>query len=654
MGLSVQLTQASHDGGVDLHVIDPTPIRGGRYIVQAKRYQGGVGEPIMRDLYGTLLHSGAVKAILITTGYFTEGAVAFAYGKPIELVDGNALGRLIDQYQLHHEFSGDAISPNSADPLSSVTADELLAEYAKKPSDDLLGPILEQLSKEKRHEDVVEFGTPHLEQLFRSASHCSTYFRSLVDADRLDRLPMALKQLWTFHFDYLPRILVHSVFLLVDRELTQRHFAGVIQTVVQTTESDPAKCTTLAKAYLLLDDRPRSLEWLTRAMEAKSDDAECLCLLAAYEIVRGQHSEALNHLTRSIQTEPYSIAGLRNYQAAKSVFKNAFVQFADVSEWFLLCVLSEKELVCLDEVPELKAEVRRSILEEILEDDSSNIKVREALLPLLSLDEQIEQGEKLAYEIPEATTVARILQWAYQERALSHGNIQEAKRQDIARGLQWTRFLYDSGIRDAQVLIAGALLIGWSSSGEKGTEVTDFLKNHLDLVRKTEWLRHIYCSNLEPKDAISFLHLLLFEKRCDFSKSALLGIHFHIAYFYREVGDHENAIANYKLGTNFDDKESVGTYLHQIREMKGKPAAYREALRLLEEYGETLATLNGIAKECFWNGLRTDEIRYLKKAIAIAPSDPDLCDDLSNAYMMLDQQEEASYWNKKAILLARV
>jgi restriction system protein len=125
MGLSVQLTQASHDGGVDLHVIDPTPIRGGRYIVQAKRYQGGVGEPIMRDLYGTLLHSGAVKAILITTGYFTEGAVAFAYGKPIELVDGNALGRLIDQYQLHHEFSGDAISPNSADPLSSVTADEL-------------------------------------------------------------------------------------------------------------------------------------------------------------------------------------------------------------------------------------------------------------------------------------------------------------------------------------------------------------------------------------------------------------------------------------------------------------------------------------------------------------------------------------------------
>ncbi len=104
MGLLVQLTQASHDGGVDLNVIDLTPIRGGRYIVQAKRYRSGVGEPIIRDLYGTLLHSGAVKAILITTGYFTEGAVAFAYGKPIELVDGDALGRLIDQYRCTMSF----------------------------------------------------------------------------------------------------------------------------------------------------------------------------------------------------------------------------------------------------------------------------------------------------------------------------------------------------------------------------------------------------------------------------------------------------------------------------------------------------------------------------------------------------------------------
>ena len=62
MGFSVQLTRASRDGGVDLNIVDPTPIRGGRYIVQAKRYQGGVGEPIIRDLYGTLLHSEIGRA----------------------------------------------------------------------------------------------------------------------------------------------------------------------------------------------------------------------------------------------------------------------------------------------------------------------------------------------------------------------------------------------------------------------------------------------------------------------------------------------------------------------------------------------------------------------------------------------------------------
>ena len=107
MGFLVQLTKHSHDGGVDLVVEDTTPIRGGRYIVQAKRYEGGVGEPVIRDLYGTLMHEGAVKAILITTGYFTADARTFSRGKPIELVDGDALEKLVDQFHLSLEFSAD-------------------------------------------------------------------------------------------------------------------------------------------------------------------------------------------------------------------------------------------------------------------------------------------------------------------------------------------------------------------------------------------------------------------------------------------------------------------------------------------------------------------------------------------------------------------
>lgn len=125
MGLSVQLTKCSHDGGVDLVVDDPTPIRGGRFIVQAKRYEGAVGEPVIRDLYGTLIHEGVVKALLITTGHFTPAAVAFAKGKPIELLDGEILEKLIFQYQLGWAFFPDPASPGSPGSSGAFKVDEL-------------------------------------------------------------------------------------------------------------------------------------------------------------------------------------------------------------------------------------------------------------------------------------------------------------------------------------------------------------------------------------------------------------------------------------------------------------------------------------------------------------------------------------------------
>lgn len=120
-GFSVELTKASGDGGIDLHVVSPVPIVGGRYIVQAKRYKDSVGEPVLRDLYGTLIHERAMKAILITSGYFTKSALAFAEGKPIELIDGEALQVLIDQMGLHGAFSLEAKAPDIVEiPPSSL------------------------------------------------------------------------------------------------------------------------------------------------------------------------------------------------------------------------------------------------------------------------------------------------------------------------------------------------------------------------------------------------------------------------------------------------------------------------------------------------------------------------------------------------------
>jgi restriction system protein len=58
-----------------------------------------VGEPVVRDLYGTLLHEEAQGAYLITTGTFTKKAQDWAAGKPIVLYDGEALLGLIREIQ---------------------------------------------------------------------------------------------------------------------------------------------------------------------------------------------------------------------------------------------------------------------------------------------------------------------------------------------------------------------------------------------------------------------------------------------------------------------------------------------------------------------------------------------------------------------------
>ncbi len=84
------------DHGVDVVVMTTA---GEKWIVQCKRYSGSVGEPIVRDLYGTLLHEDAQKAYLITTGGLTRQAVAWAEGKPIVLYDGEGLVRLIRRTQ---------------------------------------------------------------------------------------------------------------------------------------------------------------------------------------------------------------------------------------------------------------------------------------------------------------------------------------------------------------------------------------------------------------------------------------------------------------------------------------------------------------------------------------------------------------------------
>lgn len=97
-GGEVKITQASRDGGVDAIAFDPDPIRGGKIVIQAKRYTNVVGVSAVRDLYGTVLNEGATKGILVTTSNYGNDAYEFAKGKPLTLMNGANLLFMLEKH----------------------------------------------------------------------------------------------------------------------------------------------------------------------------------------------------------------------------------------------------------------------------------------------------------------------------------------------------------------------------------------------------------------------------------------------------------------------------------------------------------------------------------------------------------------------------
>ena len=97
-GGEVRVTQASRDGGVDAIAFDPDPIRGGKIVIQAKRYTNTVDVSSVRDLYGTVMNEGATKGVLVTTSNFGPDAYQFAKDKPLSLLDGSNLLFLLSKH----------------------------------------------------------------------------------------------------------------------------------------------------------------------------------------------------------------------------------------------------------------------------------------------------------------------------------------------------------------------------------------------------------------------------------------------------------------------------------------------------------------------------------------------------------------------------
>ncbi|MCB0076318.1 MAG: restriction endonuclease [Anaerolineales bacterium] len=94
-GYEARTTGKSGDGGVDVELW-----KEGKYLIgQCKHYyKKPVGPSHIRDFYGTIIHTEADGGFFFTSGYFTSGAVDFAAGKPITLVDREHIQTAIERY----------------------------------------------------------------------------------------------------------------------------------------------------------------------------------------------------------------------------------------------------------------------------------------------------------------------------------------------------------------------------------------------------------------------------------------------------------------------------------------------------------------------------------------------------------------------------
>lgn len=104
------------DGGVDLVLRG----HGETVLVQCKQWrERQVGVVKIRELFGIVTAERANRGILVTSGNFTNDAYSFKAGKPLTLVDGPALAKLVHDVQSVRPTAR-PISSSSSIPASNA------------------------------------------------------------------------------------------------------------------------------------------------------------------------------------------------------------------------------------------------------------------------------------------------------------------------------------------------------------------------------------------------------------------------------------------------------------------------------------------------------------------------------------------------------
>ncbi|MFO0713618.1 MAG: restriction endonuclease [Sandaracinus sp.] len=91
----------SNDGGID-GIVALDRLGFDKIYVQAKRWQGSVGRPVVQEFYGALHGKRAKKGLLVTTSTFTKEAKEFAtsVSDSLVLVDGERLVQLMIDHRV--------------------------------------------------------------------------------------------------------------------------------------------------------------------------------------------------------------------------------------------------------------------------------------------------------------------------------------------------------------------------------------------------------------------------------------------------------------------------------------------------------------------------------------------------------------------------
>ena len=129
LGYQIEETgQGGADGGIDLLLR-----KGGvTTLVQCKQWRNQkIGIAVVREMYGLMVHHRASAVKIVCTGIFTSECEAFAAGKPLELVDGPALLKLVDHVKAPPARS--VPSPRPIPAFSPIAATDLQPKVPECP-----------------------------------------------------------------------------------------------------------------------------------------------------------------------------------------------------------------------------------------------------------------------------------------------------------------------------------------------------------------------------------------------------------------------------------------------------------------------------------------------------------------------------------------